>query len=148
MEENLFRKILLVVEGADLDHAVTRAAVARAVANKASLLVLNVVDHMVINRIKRLSEQSVTEIEIELEEKGWKALYFAEELAKDNGVRTMILQQSGVVENEILNEAARLKVDLIVVGYPRKISGQAKRLSLGRVEKIVENAPCSVLVVK
>lgn len=148
MEDNMYGKILLVVEGADMDHEVSLAAIARAIANKARLIVLHVVDHMVINRMKRLSEQSTSEIEIELEEKGWKALYFAEELAKDNRVPTMILQKSGMVENEIVNEAARLKVDLVVLGHPRKLPGQAKRLAQGRVEKIVENAPCSVLIVK
>jgi nucleotide-binding universal stress UspA family protein len=148
MEEKLFEKILLVVEGSDMDHVVMESAIARALANKARLIVLNVVDHMVINRLKRLSEQSTAEIEIELEEKGWKALYYAEELAKDQGVPTMILQQSGVVENAVISEAARLKVDLIVLGYPRKMPGQAKRLAQGRVEKVVENAECSVLVVR
>jgi nucleotide-binding universal stress UspA family protein len=148
MEEKLFEKILLVVEGSDMDHVVMESAIARALANKARLIVLNVVDHMVINRLKRLSEQSTAEIEIELEEKGWKALYYAEELAKDEGVPTMILQQSGVVENAVISEAARLKVDLIVLGYPRKMPGQAKRLAQGRVEKVVENAECSVLIVR
>ena len=33
-------------------------------------------------------------------EKGWKALYYAEEFAKDNGVPIIVLQKSGVVENE------------------------------------------------
>ena len=148
MEENLYKKILLVIEGGDLDRAVTPVATARAVANKARLFVMHVVDHMVINRMKRVSEQSTAEIEIELEEKGWKALYYAEEFAKDNGVPTMILQKSGVVENEVLTEAARLKVDLIILAYPHKLPGQARRLAQGRLEKIVENAQCSVLVVK
>ena len=148
MEGKLFKKILLVVEGSDMDHAVMESAIARALTNKAQLIVLNVVDHMVINRLKRLSEQSTAEIEIELEEKGWKALYYAEEQAKDEGVPTMILQQSGVVENEVVSEATRLKIDLIVLGYPRKMPGQAKRLAQGRVEKVVENAECSVLVVR
>ncbi|MFC1453115.1 universal stress protein [Verrucomicrobiota bacterium] len=148
MEENPCKKILLVVEGGDLDRAVTAAATARAVADKARLFVMQVVDRMVVNRMKRVSEQSTAEIEIELEEKGWKALYYAEEFAKDNGVPTLILQKSGVVENEVLNEAARLEVDLIILGYPRKLPGQARRLAQGRLEKIVENAQCSVLVVK
>ncbi|NQU38962.1 MAG: universal stress protein [Lentisphaerae bacterium] len=148
MSDNLFRKILLLVEGSDMDLAVMESAISRAKTNQSKLIALNVVDHMVINRMKRVSEQSTAEIEIELEEKGWKALYYAEELAKDQGVPTMILQKSGVVENEIVNEAIRLKVDLIILGYPRKLPGQAKRLVHGRVEKVVENAECSVLIVR
>lgn len=148
MEEYMYRKILLVVTGGEADHAVMHAAIARALANRARLIALNVVDHMVINRMRRLSEQSPAEIEIELEEKGWKALYYTEEQAKDRGVPTMILQKNGVVANEVLSEARRLKVDLIVLGYPRKMPGQAKRLAQGRVEKVVENAECSVLIVR
>ena len=148
MEESLYKRILVLVEGGEMDRAVTAAAAARGVANKARLFVIHVVDHMVINRMKRVSEQSTSEIEIELEEKGWKALYYAEEFAKDQGVPTMILQKSGVVENEILNEAARLKIDLIILAFPQKLPGQARRLAQGRLEKIVENAQCSVLVVK
>ena len=148
MDDNRFKKILLLVEGSDMDHTVLESAIARAKANQSKLIALNVVDHMVINRMKRVCEQSTAEIEIELEEKGWKALYYAEELAKDQGIPTMILQNSGVVENEILNESVRLKIDLIILGYPRKMPGQAKRLAQGRVEKVVENAACSVLIVR
>jgi nucleotide-binding universal stress UspA family protein len=148
MEAQRNKTILLVVEGAETDHASIEAAVARAVSDHGRLIVLNVVDHMVINRMKRLSDQTPAELEIELEEKGWRALYYAEELAKDKGVPTTILQKSGIVANEILNEAARLQIDLIVLGYPRTIPGQAKRLTQGPTEKVVENAACSVLIVK
>ena len=148
MENSPLRRILLVLEGAGSDHAVTQAAIARALADQARLVVLNVVDHMLVNRLKRLSEASTSEIEIELEEKGWKALYYSEEMAKDKGVPTMILQKSGIVENEILVEASRLNAALIVLAGPRAIPGQAKRLTVGRIEKIVENAQCSVLIVK
>lgn len=38
MDEHLFGKILLVVEGSDMDHAVMASAIARAMANKARLI--------------------------------------------------------------------------------------------------------------
>ncbi len=148
MENGSYRKILLVIEGGEMDAAATHAARTIALSNSAGLLVMHVVDHMMINRMKRISQQSAAEIEIELEEKGWKALYFVEEEAKDAGIPTMILQKSGFVEKEVLSEASRLNVDLIIMGYSRKLPGQARRLVQGRFEKVVENAQCSVLIVK
>jgi nucleotide-binding universal stress UspA family protein len=148
MDNSLYRKILLVIEGGEMDAAAIQTARAIARANTAGLLVMHVVDHMMINRMKRISQQSAAEIEIELEEKGWKALYFVEEAAKDAGIPTMILQKSGFVEKEVLSEASRLDVDLIIMAYSRKLPGQARRLAQGRFEKVVENAHCSVLIVK
>ena len=78
------------------------------------------VDKMLVNRMRRFADQSVTEIEIEMEENGWKYLYIVEEMSKDRGVPTAILQKSGVVEAQVVSEAERLKADLIVLGSPPK----------------------------
>lgn len=148
MDSTKSNKILLVVEGQDFDRDVTISAASRAFADNATLAALHVVDHLLVNRLKGITQKRMIDIEIELEEKGWKALYFAEEYAKDKGIPTMILQKSGVVENEILNHANHLNVNTIVVGYPRKLPNQTRRLVQARLENIIENAQCSVLVVK
>lgn len=148
MDSPKSNKILLVVEGQDLDRGITISAVSKALTDNATLVVLHVVDHLLINRLKRITQKRMSDIEIELEEKGWKALYFAEEYAKDKGIQTMILQKSGVVENEILNQANHLNVNTIVVGYSLKLPNQTKRLVQTRLENIIENAQCSVFIVK
>lgn len=148
MDNTKSNKILLVVEGQDLDREVTVSAASRALADNAALVLLHVIDHLLINRLKGLTQKRMSDIEIELEEKGWKALYFAEEYAKDKGISTMIIQKSGAVENEILNQANHLNANLIVLGYPRKLPNQTRRLVQTRLENIIENAQCSVLIVK
>jgi nucleotide-binding universal stress UspA family protein len=148
MDERTFHNILLVVEGADGDRNAALAAIDLAVLHKAKLVVLNVVDVALINRMKVLTAQSASEIEIEMEEKGWRALYYAEETSKGRGVPTTILQKSGMPAHEILNEAGRLGIDLIVMGYPRRVAGQARRLAHGHIERVVEESACAVLVAK
>ncbi len=148
MSTPVFNKILLLVGSSDTGEKAADTAIRLAGANQAALIVLNVVDKMAINRMQRFSEQSATEIEIEMEEDGWKYLYAVEEDSKDHGVRTMVMQKTGNVAAEILQEAGRIKADLIIIGYPRKASGQSRRLVQGAVERVIENAEVPVLVVK
>ena len=144
----IIRKILLLVGSSGESQAAARIATDIAVLCGAELVALNVVDKMLVNRMRRFADQSVTEIEIEMEENGWKYLYIVEEMSKDRGVPTAILQKSGVVEAQVVSEAERLKVDLIVLGSPPKASAQVRRLVQGHVEKTIENAKVPVLVVK
>ena len=148
MEHGTYRKIMLVVEGAESDRSAGAAAVELAVTCHATLILLNFVDLMVVNRMKRFVEQSAAELEIELEEKGWRSLYHVEELSKMKGVTTLILQRIGVPEREILQEAERMKVDLIVLSSPREAVCQARKLGPRHLEFLAEHAPCELLIVK
>jgi nucleotide-binding universal stress UspA family protein len=148
MEEGRFLRILASVEGAESDQRTALAAIDLAARAGAKLVLINVVDAMLVNRVQRLTARSAAEVQVEMEEKGWKALYYAEDLSKGRGVPTMVLQNSGMPDREILAEATRLKADLIVLAYPRAVEGQAKRLVQGHVERILEGAPCAVLVVR
>ena len=148
MSSSIFKKILLLVGSSDIGEKAAETAIQLAVANHADLIVLNVVDKMTVNRMQRFSEQSGTEIEIEMEEDGWKHLYAVEEDSKDHGVRTMVMQKTGNVGTEVLQDATRLKVGLIIVASPPKASGQSRRLVQGTLERVIENADVPVLVVK
>jgi nucleotide-binding universal stress UspA family protein len=149
MSEEKKKRILLVVDSTAESMKAAEEAIKLALASAGSrLFALNVVDKAAVNRLKRFTEKSLTEIEIEMEEDGWKYLYRIEEQAKDLGIATMILQNLGVVDHEVVKEATRLKANLIVMGFPSKASGQMRRLVMGCMEKTLENAPCNFLVVK
>jgi len=149
MSENRGRRILLVVDSTA--ESLRAAEMAQEVALTypgSKLFALNVVDKGAVNRLKRFTDKSLTEIEIEMEENGWKYLYRFEEQFKDRGIPTLILQSQGVVDHEVVKEAVRLKADIIIVASPAHSSGQMRRLVLGSIEKILEHAPCNLLVVK
>jgi len=148
MESQPFRNILLLVEPSEEGQHAARVAIDIAVLCRARLTALHIVNRMSINRIMRFADRSATEIEIELEENGWKYLYLVEELSKERGVATLILQKGGAVDAEVVSEAERLEADLIVLAYPPQAHGQVRRLGQGCVEKTVEHAKVPVLVVK
>jgi len=148
MDSMPFEKVLLLVGLTSEGQKAAELAIEIAAQSQARLIALNVIDRMSINRMRRFADRSATEIEIEMEENGWKHLYAVEEQSKGRGVPTAILQKSGVVEAEVLGEADRSGVDLIVLAYPPRSAGQVRRLVQGSVEKTVEGAAVPVLVVK
>ncbi len=148
-EEKKGRRILLVVETTAESLHAAEVAMEMALSHPGSkLFALNVVDKGAVNRLKRFTDKSLSEIEVEMEEDGWKYLYRLEEQSKDQGIPTLILQSQGVVDHEVVKEANRLKADIIITAFPANTSGQMRRLVLGTIEKILENAPCNFLVVK
>jgi nucleotide-binding universal stress UspA family protein len=148
MENATYRRIVLVVDGSEGDQAAAASAIELASLFHAKLIAVNVVDLSVVNRMQRFVEQSSSEIEIGLEEKGWRALYHVEEISKARGVPTLIVQRNGIPEREIAAEADRLKADLIVISSPRQFEGQARKLGQGHLEALLESAPCALLAVK
>jgi len=143
-----FLTILLAVDGGESDRATAETAMELAELCGSRMVILNVVDRSLVNRLKRFTDESPTEIEMELEEKGWRALYHAEERSKDKGIRTLITQRHGVPENEMLAEAERVKASLIVVSSPHAVPGQVRRLGPGSLDRLMESAKCPVLVVR
>ncbi|MCD6205851.1 MAG: universal stress protein [Candidatus Marinimicrobia bacterium] len=148
MEQNPFKKILFLITSAGEAKETIRKVHGLARVCHAKLIILNVIDKMQIQRMKRFTNQSTTEIEVEMEENGWKYLYFIEELSKNQGIPTVILQNIGVVETEVLKEATRLKADLIIAAKQQKKTGHIRRLDQGYLYKIVENTSIPVLIIK
>lgn len=147
-EESSFKKILLLVGTSSESHKSVRKTIALAKEIGAQIILINVVDTMLVNRLKGVTGRNLSEIEVEMEENGWKYLYHAEEKSKDQGIATLMLQETGIVQKIVLKRAKQFKIDLIVVDYPQKVSGRMRRLSVGNVDKIVQHAQCPVLVVK
>ena len=148
MPENDVNSILLVVGNSQNSHRAAQLAMTFSVNHSSNLLLLHIVDKMLVNRMKRVTGKSISEIEVELEENGWKYLYHYEDKAKSQGIPVTLHQVNGVIENEIVNHANRFKTDLIIMAYPEKVSGQMKRLVKGHIEKTIETSKCSVLIVK
>ena len=75
MEAKRFGRILLPVDSSGESRRAAAAAIELAVLRgQARLFALNVIDKALVNRMKPFADNKVAELEIELEENGWKAL--------------------------------------------------------------------------
>jgi nucleotide-binding universal stress UspA family protein len=143
----LFEKILLPVSGSDESMNAIEFAVKLAAVYDSQIIALHVVDTSVVRQLARHSGKSPGEVEIEMEENGWRYLYYAEEIAKDNRVKIVVLLEQGLPQERILDKARDLDADLIVLGQARG-RGMRGRFLDKSLQQVLEHAPCPVLVVK
>ena len=145
--EATFRRILLSVESTEGAQRAARLAIALAERDKAHLLALNVVDPSLIDRLARLTGRRTSEVEAEVEEDGWKYLYYVEGMAVEREVAISLRQERGLPEDVLVRQAKALQVDLLVLGPPGSRPG-ARRLMQLSLEKVLYESPCPVLVVR
>lgn len=78
---------------------------------------------------------------------GKKVLIKGEQTAKNQGLDVTIIMKEGNIANEIIKLAKNKKCNLIIVGS--KGLGGTLRFFLGSVSnKLANNSPCSILIVK
>ena len=143
----LFGKILLPISGSDESINAAEFAVKLAAAHSSQIIALHVVDTSVVRQLARHSSKSPGEVEIEMEENGWRYLFYAEEMAKDSGAKIVVLLEYGLPQERILTKARELAADLIVFGQARGRGTRGRFLDKS-LQQVLEHATCPVLVVK
>ena len=138
-------KILLNLDATlESQHALD-AAVFLAKSCSATIIAVNIVNKNVVTNLARFSDKSIAEIEVALEENGWRYLYDAEEKAKNQEARIVIIQEYGYPEQSLTQLANEYKVDMVIIGQNPQIR---KDVVQGKTaEQIIEHAPCAVLIV-
>ena len=138
-------KILLNLDSTIESQHALDSAVFLAKSCSATIIAVNIVNKNVVTNLARFSEKSIAEIEIELEENGWRYLYDAEEKAKNQEARIVIIQEYGYPEQTLPKLASEYKIDIIIIGQNPQIR---KDVVQGKTaEQLIEHAPCAVLVV-
>ena len=138
-------KILLNLDATlESQHALD-SAIFLAKSCSATIIAVNIVNKNVVTNLARFSDKSIAEIEVEFEENGWRYLYDAEEKAKNQEARIVIIQEYGYPEQSLTKLANEYKVDMVIIGQNPQIR---KDVVQGKTaEQIIEHAPCAVLIV-
>jgi len=143
----MFERILLPVSGSPESIVAAEFAIKLATVHNSQILALNVVDTSVVRQLSQRSGKSPGEVDVEIEENGWHYLYYVEEMAKDNKVRTVVLLEHGFPQERIVSKAREYKAELIVIGQSAKRGTPG--ISFDRFSQyIMEQASCPVLIVK
>jgi nucleotide-binding universal stress UspA family protein len=139
------KKILIPTDGSDYSMRAAEYGISIAKMMKAEIMVVYVMDTVVLDQIAKASERE--SVEKELNQDGQQYINYILSLAKKENVKAASLLAKGRPVEQIVNLAKGLKMDLIVMGtYGRR---GAERILIGNVaERVIEYAPCPVLVVK
>ncbi|MDQ1318516.1 MAG: hypothetical protein QG588_2178 [Candidatus Poribacteria bacterium] len=142
----MFEKILLPVSGSPESIAASEFAIKLAMVHNSQILALNVVDTSVVRQLAQHSGKSPGEVEVEIEENGWHYLYYVEEMAKDNKVKTVVLLERGFPQERIVSKAREFKAELIILGQSARRGTPG--ISFDRfLQYVMEQTPCPVLIV-
>ncbi|MDR2783358.1 MAG: universal stress protein [Treponema sp.] len=146
----LFSNILVAVSGSNASIMAAKYAIAMTKTYRCKLSAVYVVDTATIKQLtlsKIFVQQESLEYEQSLEANGRRYLGFIEELARSKGLKIESELRKGAVSTEILYAADEKSADFIILGGWEK--NRSARDIIGHAHhQIMENAKCSVLLVK
>jgi nucleotide-binding universal stress UspA family protein len=143
-------KILLYVDGSEEAIVAAQQAVCLAKHLGCELHAIYVVNVELLNdllsaRIFVPAEELA--YEHDLEEDGRRYLKYVERIAESKGVNANTILARGTIRQEVIHVAKELAVDLIVIGEYEEAKSRLDTF-YNEEERIVHEAPCSVLIVK
>ncbi len=142
-----FTHILAPTDGSECSMAAGELAIAMAVSNNARLTFVYVLDEAIIDELVRSSQKTRQEIRRELADNGRRYLNYMVKLAQKRGIAAEKVLREGTPHLEIVNEAKKRMVDLIVIGQVGRRG--PRRILIGSVaERVIEYAECPVLIAK
>ena len=142
MRKSLYLNILVPIDGSKFSEKALLHACEMAKNYQARLILLYVVEKSI--PINLLDRKEYLEI---LRKFGNKVLMNAKNITTKRGVDSTIIMKEGNIANEIVKLAKKEQCNLIIVG--NKGLGTTARFFLGSVSnKLANNSPCSLLIVK
>jgi nucleotide-binding universal stress UspA family protein len=145
--ESPFSHILVPVDGSDASIHAGLVAMRIASNHHIPITFVYVLDRAIVDRIAATSALCDDEVCQELEEKAQSYLDYLASQAHKKGIQTDQVFRRGIPHNEITTLARELGVDLIAIGQGSR-SGPRRALIGSVAARVVEYAPCPVLVVK
>lgn len=147
MAERLFRHLLVPADGSDASVAAARLAFRIARSHDGHVDLLYVLDTLLCEELRRFDKRELEEIKAELLEQGRRILQALADEAERMGLSVQHDVRRGDPFEEIVSHAREQGSDLIVMGHVGR--RPHKKVLLGSVaERVVEFAPCPVMVVK
>lgn len=147
MAERLFRHLLVPADGSDASIAAARLAFRIARSYDGHVDLLYVLDTLLCEELRRFDKRELDEIQAELLEQGRRILQALAEEAERMGIAAASEVRRGDPFEEIVAQARDHRCDLVVMGHVGR--RPHKKVLLGSVaERVVEFAPCPVMVVK
>jgi len=146
-ERSPFTHILVPTDGSETSINAGRLAIRIAVTCSVPITFVYVVDSAIADEIAEATSKAAETVHRELEAKGRRYLDYLSRLAQDRGLQTGQVIRHGIPHSEIANLAREQSVDLIIIGQVGRRG--PRRVLIGSVaERVIEYAPCPVLVVR
>jgi len=144
-EEKLLKRILIPTDGSDPSMRAADFAIKLADHFKAEIIAIYVIDRVILEEISKIHERHG--LEEEIRRKAERCLNYIVKSAEKKGLKARSILVEGQPHDQIVRHAESFKADMIVMGSKGRRG--MNRILIGSVaERVIEYAPCPVLVIK
>ena len=140
------QRIVLNLDATLESQRALRAAIFLSTTTGVTIIAVHVVNKHVVTQLARHSHKTLAQVEVELEEDGWRYLYATEEEAKNAGAHIVVMLEQGYPEEILPRLVSESGADLVIVGVSPRTRTDAMCAAVAG--QLIEHATCSVLVVK
>ncbi|MEJ2356262.1 MAG: universal stress protein [candidate division WOR-3 bacterium] len=113
----------------------------------ATLYALFVVDKDIVRTVSDLRKADEIDTAIKIEEEGWKYLYYLEDMAVNEGVKTALFVEEGDTIDILRKFVIEKKIELLIIGH-RRGQGIEGRREERMVQQLIEYVQCPILIEK
>jgi nucleotide-binding universal stress UspA family protein len=144
-EDKFIEKILVPIDGSEPSMRAAEFALKLAKHFGSEIVAIYVIDRVILEEISKIYERH--EIEKEIERKAERCLKYIVKSAEREGLKASSILVEGQPHDQIVRHAKLLAADIIVM----RSTGRRgiNRILLGSVaERVIEYAPCPILVIR
>ncbi len=113
----------------------------------ATLYALFIVDKDLVKTVADMRKLDEIDTAIKVEEEGWKYLYYLEDMAVNEGVRTALFVEEGDSIDILRKFVKEKEIELLIVGH-RSGQGREGRREERIIQQLIEYVQCPILIDK
>jgi nucleotide-binding universal stress UspA family protein len=147
MTASVFDRVLLVVESSEGGRAASRAGMDIVSSCGGRLIALFVLDTGAARLLSQFSGKTKAEVLAELEEDGWRQLYFVETEANARGLGVALLMEEGNPPDVVVATASQYKASLVVMAGSGAGGARGAVQAKGFLQ-VAEHCPSPLLLVR
>ncbi|MDD3626268.1 MAG: universal stress protein [bacterium] len=144
-ERVLFRRILIPISGTEEEEQIGDY-IQRYSTDDTIVFLVFINDETQINQIARVLKKEPLEVKVDLEEKGWRALYFLEEKFQDLKIKSNIQMVSGHPSEIIKKLIRKLNIDLLLI-MKKSNKGIVGRAEEKIMEEVIGHSDIPILLI-
>ncbi len=143
--DRFISKILVPTDGSEPSNRAAEVAIRLGKKLDAEIITVYVIDRLIIEEVSKVHDRQ--ELEEEIRKKAERSVNYVVKCAEIEGLKATSMLLEGQPYDQIIRQAEALGVDMIVMGTTGRRG--MDRILIGSVaERVIEYAPCPVLVVK
>jgi len=144
-EDKFIKKILVPTDGSDSSMRAADFALKLAKHFESEIIGIYVIDRVILEEISKIHERH--QVEGEIRRKAERCLNYIVNSAEREGLKASSILVEGQPHDQIVRHAESLGADIIIMGSKGRRG--ANRILIGSVaERVIEYAPCPVLVIR